>query len=108
MDFVEGLPPFEGKDSVLVIVDRLTKYSHFIPLKHPYTATSIAKVFFANIYKLHGRPVSIVTDRDKVFTSKFWRELFTLAGVSLDMSYAYHPQSDGQTKRVNQCPGELP
>ncbi|KAL0313620.1 UNVERIFIED_CONTAM: hypothetical protein Sradi_5761300 [Sesamum radiatum] len=81
-----GLPPSEGKDSVLVIVDRLTKYSHFIPLKHPYTATAIAKIFFDNIYELHGLPVSIVTDRDRVFTSRFWRELFTLAGVSLDIT----------------------
>ncbi|KAL0337660.1 UNVERIFIED_CONTAM: Transposon Ty3-G Gag-Pol polyprotein [Sesamum calycinum] len=90
------------KDSILVVVDRLTKYSHFIALKHPYTATSIAKLFFDNIYKLHWLLVSIVTDRDKIFTSKFWKELFTLYGVSLDMSSAYHPQSDGQTERVNQ------
>ncbi|KAL2250254.1 UNVERIFIED_CONTAM: Transposon Ty3-I Gag-Pol polyprotein [Sesamum indicum] len=103
MDFVEGLPNSEGKDSIMVIVDMLTKYSHFIALRHPYTVASIAKVFFDNIYKLHGLPISIVSDRDKVFTSKFWRELFTLSGVSLDMSTAYHPQSDGQTERVNQC-----
>ncbi|KAL0408312.1 UNVERIFIED_CONTAM: hypothetical protein Sradi_1765600 [Sesamum radiatum] len=106
MDFVEGLPPSEGKDSVLVIVDRLTKYSHFIPLKHPYTSTTIAKIFFHNIYKLHGLPVSIVTDRDRVFTSRFWRELFTLAEVSLDMSSAYHPQSDRQTERDRE--GSIP
>ncbi|KAK4388623.1 Retrovirus-related Pol polyprotein from transposon [Sesamum angolense] len=103
MDFVEGLPPSEGKDSILVIVDRLTKYSHFLPLKHPYTASSIAKTFFDNIYKLHGLPVSIVTDRDRVFTSRLWKELFSMAGVSLDMSSANHPQTDGQTERVNQC-----
>ncbi|KAL0355853.1 UNVERIFIED_CONTAM: hypothetical protein Sradi_4032200 [Sesamum radiatum] len=103
MDFIEGLPASEGKDSVLVIVDRLTNYSHFLPLKHPYTTASIAKVFFDHIYKLHGLPVSIVSDRDKIFTSKLWKELFTLAGVSLNMSSAYRPQSDGQTERVNQC-----
>ncbi|KAL0355193.1 UNVERIFIED_CONTAM: Transposon Ty3-I Gag-Pol polyprotein [Sesamum radiatum] len=97
MDFIEGLPISEGKDSILVVVDRLTKYSHFIALKHPYTVTSIAKVFFDQIYKLHGLPVSIVSDRDRLFTSRFWKELFTLSGVSLDMSTAYHPQSDGQT-----------
>ncbi|KAL0324566.1 UNVERIFIED_CONTAM: Retrovirus-related Pol polyprotein from transposon [Sesamum calycinum] len=98
MDFIEGLPPSEGKDSILVIVDRLTKYSHFLPLKHPYTASSIAKTFFDNIYKLHGLPVSIVTVRDRVFTSRLWNELFSMAGVSLDMSSAYHPQTDGQTE----------
>ncbi|KAL0439603.1 UNVERIFIED_CONTAM: Transposon Ty3-G Gag-Pol polyprotein [Sesamum latifolium] len=103
MDFIEGLPVSEGKDSIMVVVDRLTKYSHFLALKHPYTATSVAKVFFDHICKLHGLPVSIVSDRDRLFTSKFWKELFTLSGVSLDMSTAYHPQSDGQTKRVNQC-----
>ncbi|KAL2251676.1 UNVERIFIED_CONTAM: Transposon Ty3-G Gag-Pol polyprotein [Sesamum indicum] len=103
MDFIEGLPSSEGKDSILVIVDRLTKYAHFIALKHPYTATTIAKVFFDSVYKLHGLPVSIISDRDKVFTSRFWKELFTLSGVSLDMSSSYHPQTDGQTERINQC-----
>ncbi|KAL0350215.1 UNVERIFIED_CONTAM: Transposon Ty3-G Gag-Pol polyprotein [Sesamum radiatum] len=103
MDFIEGLPQSYGKDSILVVVDRLTKYSHFIPLKHPYTAVSIAKVFFDNIYKLHGLPVSIVSDRDRIFTSNFWKELFGLTGVSLDMSSAYYPQTDGQTERINQC-----
>ncbi|KAL2226828.1 UNVERIFIED_CONTAM: hypothetical protein Sindi_2041500 [Sesamum indicum] len=65
MDFVERLPNSEGKDSIMVIVDRLTKYSHFIAIKHPYTAASIAKIFFDNIYKLHGLLVSIVSNRDK-------------------------------------------
>ncbi|KAL0401587.1 UNVERIFIED_CONTAM: hypothetical protein Slati_4188600 [Sesamum latifolium] len=91
MDFIEGLPNSEGKDFILVGVDRLTKFSHFIALKHPYTATSVAKVFFENIYKVHGLPVSIAIDRNKVFTSRFWKELFTLFGVSLDISSAYHP-----------------
>lgn len=103
MDFVEGLPLSERKDSIMVVVDRLTKYSHFIPLKHPYNASLIAKLFFYHIYKLHGLPISIVTDRDRIFTSKFWKELFSLMGVTLDMSSAYHPQSDGQTERINQC-----
>ncbi|KAL2226249.1 UNVERIFIED_CONTAM: Transposon Ty3-G Gag-Pol polyprotein [Sesamum indicum] len=103
MDFIEGLPNSDGKDSILVVVDRLTKYSHFLALKHPYTATSIAKVFFDNIYKLHGLPVSIISNRDKVLPSRFWKELFTLSGVSLDMSSSYHPQTDGQTQRINQC-----
>ncbi|KAL0283299.1 UNVERIFIED_CONTAM: hypothetical protein Sangu_2898200 [Sesamum angustifolium] len=80
MDFIEGLPSSEGKDSILVVEDRLANYSHFIALKHPYTATSIVKLYFDNIYKLHWLLVSIVTDRDKIFTSKFWKELFTLSG----------------------------
>ncbi|KAL2245979.1 UNVERIFIED_CONTAM: Retrovirus-related Pol polyprotein from transposon [Sesamum indicum] len=89
MDFIEGLPNSEGKDSILVVVDRLTKYSHFISLRHPYAATSIAKVFFDNIYKLHGLPVSIISDRDKVFTSRFWKELFTLSELEDEVFKVY-------------------
>ncbi|KAL2237851.1 UNVERIFIED_CONTAM: Transposon Ty3-G Gag-Pol polyprotein, partial [Sesamum indicum] len=99
----EWLPKSDGKEVILVIVDRLTKYSHFIALKHPYTVVSIEKIFFEHVYKLHGLLLSIVTDRDKIFTSYFWEELFSLTGVSLDMSSAYHPQTDGQTEIVNQC-----
>ncbi|KAL0383037.1 UNVERIFIED_CONTAM: hypothetical protein Scaly_0591000 [Sesamum calycinum] len=68
--------------------------------RHPYTIASIAKIFFDDIYKLHGLPVSIVNDKDNVFTSKFWNQLFSLSGVSLDMSLAYNHQSDGQTERL--------
>jgi transposase InsO family protein len=103
MDFIDGLPLSKGKNCILVIVDRFSKYSHFVPLAHPFTAQSVAKLFLHNIYRLHGLPASIISDRDKVFTSRFWRELFRLAGVSLKMSSAYHPQTDGQTERVNQC-----
>lgn len=103
LDFVEGLPNSHGYDCILVVVDLFSKYSHFVTLKHPFTALSVAKQFILHIYKLHGLPTAIVSDRDKVFTSLLWRELFRLAGVELRMSSAYHPQSDGQTERVNQC-----
>jgi transposase InsO family protein len=86
-----------------VIVDRFTKYGHFVPIKHPYTAKTIAKAVFDNVVKLHGLPKTIVSDRDKVFTSVFWKELFSLMVTQLIMSSAYHPQTDGQTERVNQC-----
>ena len=103
MDFIEGLPKSKGKSCILVVVDKFTKYSHFLGLSHPFTAADIAEVFFDNIYKLHGLPDSIVSDRDRIFTSTFWQELFKLVRVSLRMSTSYHPQTDGQTERVNQC-----
>jgi len=103
MDFIEGLPKSEGYSVIMVIVDRLTEYAHCIPVKHPYTATSIAKLFLDNITKLYGMPQSIVSDRDTIFVSSSWKELFKLYKVTLNLSTAYHPQTYGQTERVNQC-----
>lgn len=101
LDFVECLPTSHGYDCILVVVDLFSKYSHFIALKNPFTALSVAKQFITHIYKLHDLPNAIVSDRDKVFTSLLWCELFRITGVELRMSSAYHPQSDGQTERVN-------
>jgi hypothetical protein len=103
MDFVDGLPQSGSANCIMVVVDKFTKYNHFIPLKHPYTAQSVAKQFLNQVYKLHGLPESIVSDRDSVFTSNFWKELFRLANVQLRLSSAYHRQSDGQSERVNRC-----
>jgi hypothetical protein len=86
-----------------VVVDRLTKYGHFIPLRHPITALTVAHIFMTAVYRLHGMPESIVLDRDCIFTSSLWRELFHLSGTKLLMSSSYHPQTDDQTERVNQC-----
>ncbi|KAK9672899.1 hypothetical protein RND81_12G133200 [Saponaria officinalis] len=92
-----------GNDSILVVVDRLSKAAHFIPLKHPYSAPEVAQAYFDNVYKLHGMPEHIVSDRDPIFISNFWQELFAVQGVELDHSSAYHPQSDGQTEVLNRC-----
>ena len=71
MDFIEGLPNSKGYSVIMVMVDRLSKYSHFIPLAHPYIASTVARTFMDNIFKLHGIPHSIVSDRDAIFTSRF-------------------------------------
>ena len=101
MDFVEGLPKSQSKDVVLVVVDRLTKFVHFVPLSHPYIAAKVATLYLHYVFKLHGMLALIVSDKDPVFISHFWQELMRLQGVQLAMSSAYHPQLDGQTKVVN-------
>jgi transposase InsO family protein len=87
---------------ILVVVDRLTKYAHFLPLTHPFTAQTVAQTFMDHVFKLHGPPITIVTDRDRIFTSKLLQDLFKAMKVSLHYISSYHPQTDGQTERVNQ------
>ncbi|GKC23952.1 ty3-gypsy retrotransposon protein [Tanacetum coccineum] len=96
MDFVGGLFNSGGKTVTMVVVDRLSKYSHFMALSHPFTAIQVAQLFLDNVYKLHSLPKVIVSDRDKVFLNLFWKELFKMLQVSLHFSTAYHPESDGQ------------
>ena len=103
MDFVEGLPKSEHKNLTLVVVDRFTKYSHFIATKHPITVQSVARAFSNNVFRLHGMPLVIVTDSDRSFTSHLWPQLFKSVKIKLHLSTSYHPQTDGQTERVNQC-----
>lgn len=103
MDFIEGLPNSQGKEVILVVVDRFTRYAHFIPLSHPYTVLSVAQAFVDNIIRLHGPPKLIISDRDRIFTSKLWKDIFAAMNSELRYSTAYHPQTDGLTERVNQC-----
>jgi len=101
IDFIEGLPKVNGKSVILTVVDRFSKFAHFIALGHPYTAATVARAFFNDIVRLHGFPKSIVSDRDPVFTGHVWQDLFKQAGVQLKMSTAFHPQTDGQSEAVN-------
>ncbi|GJU03261.1 ty3-gypsy retrotransposon protein [Tanacetum coccineum] len=101
MDFITHLPPSNGKTVIWVIVDRLSKFAHFLSLPTNFIAASLASIFLHEIYRLHGLPNSIVTDRDPLFLSRFWKELFAQLGTRLVYSSAYHPQTDGQTEVVN-------
>ncbi|KAK1628643.1 hypothetical protein QYE76_002958 [Lolium multiflorum] len=100
MDFIEGLPKVGGKSVILTVVDRFSKYAHFIARPSLYGGGRGTR-FFDGIVRLHGFPSSIVDDRDPVFTGHVWRDLFGLAGVKLRMSTAFHPQTDGQSEVLN-------
>jgi hypothetical protein len=103
MDFITGLPRTQkANDAIWVIVDRLTKSAHFLPIKITDSIDVLSKLYLREVVRLHGVPVSIVSDRDARFTSRFWVSLQTAMKTKLNMSTAFHPQTDGQTERVNQ------
>ena len=91
MDFIEGLPSSFGKQVIFIVVDRLSKASHFMALSHPYTAADKAQCFLDHVFKLHGFPDTITSDRDPVFVSHFWKEFMSLQGIQVQLSTAYHP-----------------
>ena len=93
----------QGHDVIVVVVDRLSKYTCFMPLKHPCTTTSVANSFVNNVVHLHGVPLSIINDHDRIILSTLWKSLFKLSWTSLCFifSFNYHPQSEGQTDVVN-------
>ena len=109
MDFITQLPKTKNDyDAIMVVVDRLTKKAESIPTTTTATAPETARHFFNHIFKDHGIPVEgIVCDRDSKFTSNFWKELIRLCGTTLNMSTAFHPQTDGQTERTNRTLEEL-
>ncbi|CAM8905715.1 unnamed protein product [Rhodiola kirilowii] len=103
MDFITHLSSSTGKTVIWVVVDRLTKYGHFIALSTGLTAVTLAEKFVQEIVRLHGFPKDIVSDRDPLFMSQFWQEVFCLQGTTLSTSSAHHPQTDGQTEVLNRC-----
>jgi hypothetical protein len=103
MDFVVGLPRSpRGKDAIWVVVDRLTKSAHFIPMKTTNSASESVTLYMKEVIRLDGVPKSIVSDRDSKFVSKFWESLHSALGTKLSLSVAFHPQTDGQSVRTIQ------
>ncbi|KAL5549395.1 hypothetical protein UlMin_004626 [Ulmus minor] len=103
MDFVVGLPKTTREhDAIWVIIDRLTKSAHFLPIKMTYSLEQLAEIYVREIVRLHGVPISIISDRDSRFTSSFWKSVHRAMGTNLKFSTAFHPQTDGQTERTIQ------
>jgi hypothetical protein len=103
MDFVVGLPLTSHRHNViLVIVDKLTKSAHFIPIRDTYDVTNVACVFVSKVIHLHRIPKNIISDRDSRFTSRFWTSLQSALGTKLNLSTTYHPKTDGKTERLNE------
>ncbi|XP_065821877.1 uncharacterized protein lrfn4b [Labrus bergylta] len=102
LDFVTGLPPSEGKTTVLTVVDRFSKMVHFIPLPKLPSAKETAEALLSNVFRLHGFPKDVVSDRGPQFISKFWKAFCSLLGATVSLSSGYHPESNGQTERMNQ------
>ena len=103
MDFITGLPKsgLQQHDAILVIVDHLTKMVHYIPTNETVTSEGVARLYFDNIFQLHSLTDSIVSDRGTQFTSSFSRSLCKLVGITQNLSSSFHPQTNGQTERVN-------
>ncbi|KAJ9527734.1 hypothetical protein QJQ45_000427 [Haematococcus lacustris] len=108
MDFITKLPSgSHGYDAICVFVDRLSKMVHFVPCREDLKARRFAQLFIDNVYKLHGMPAELISDRGSLFTSVFWREVMRRCGSKPALSSSYHPQSDGQTERYNRVLEEM-
>jgi hypothetical protein len=103
MDFITKFPRIRKKhDSIMVVVENITKASHFIPMKITHKETNVANIYIREVACLHGIPKTIVSDRDPKFTSKLWKGLFKGFKTNMNFNTSYHPESDGRTERVNQ------
>nr|GEW65302.1 reverse transcriptase domain-containing protein [Tanacetum cinerariifolium] len=103
MDFITKLPKTSnGHDTIWVIVDRLTKSAHFIPTRGTDSMETLTRLYIKEIVSRHGVPISIISDRDNYFTSRFWQSLQNALGTRLDMTTSYHPKIDGQSERTTQ------
>ena len=108
MDFIMGLPKSpEGHDAIYTFVDRLTKCVHLVPTTVPIDAEGSANLYIQHVFRLHGLSSSIVCDRDPRFTAQFFQEVFRLLGTKLSFSTAKHPQTDGQTERMNRLIADI-
>ncbi|QRW23049.1 Retrotransposable element Tf2 protein [Rhizoctonia solani] len=101
-NFITGFPKSQGHNAILVVIDLFSKFGHFIPTSKKVTAKGLADLFITNVWKLHGLPIKTILDRGTTFTGKFLKALYQRLGVKPAFSSAYHPESDGQTERVNQ------
>ncbi|KAI3365323.1 hypothetical protein L3Q82_010413, partial [Scortum barcoo] len=102
LDFVTGLPPSHGHTAILTVVDRFSKMAHFVPLPKLPSAKETTELMLTHVFRLHGLPVDVVSDRGPQFTSIFWREFCVLVGASASLLSGFHSQSNGQTERMNQ------
>ena len=102
VDFIVELPDSVGHDAIMVVVDSLTKRAHFIPTFTTLSAAGTARLFVRHVWKHHGLPCKVVSDRGPQFVVEFTQELYRMLGIRVAATTAYHPQGDGQTERVNQ------
>ena len=102
MDFITGLPKVQGKDNIYVVVDRLTKFSHFFAITSTISTSEFVSLFLKYVFRLHGLPKPIISDWDNNFTGAFWKARFELVGTNMNMSTRYHPWTDVQIERLNQ------
>eukprot|EP00253_Pinus_taeda_P020203 PITA_20203 len=101
MDFITGLPMVQGRGCIYVVVNRLTKYAHFFSIPSQYSTSQVAELFLREVFRLHGLPKAIVSDKDNCFMGAFWQELFKLVGTKFTPSTSYHLQTNGHTEIVN-------